>query len=413
MNKVAVVKVNNYYHVKKDIQKLFDLLELPLDNPLGYLIKPGMTVVIKPNFVSHRNLSGDSIWAVVTHPSIIQVMVEYCWQALQGKGEVIIADAPQYDCDWDKLMQIEKLDNVNAEILDLRPYWSKEKHFKSMKKYLDGDPKGAAICLIKGKINKKNIKKLYGASYNRKETMAHHSLQYGSSYLISKTIMDADVIISIPKMKTHKKVGVSLNAKNLVGTVVNKNCLSHYTLGSPNKGGDQYPDDLFTSMELNLIDLERWMYDNLLANGNICLEYLHRFIYWLHNHTLRKLGIKVNENKRLFDAGNWHGNDTCWRMVADLMEIFKNKKMFSIIDGIIGGDGNGPLAPNEVPSGLLLAGDNLLNVDLTAIWMMGFDMSKIPFYKISNPLYDVVYNFDIDSCIKFKPHLGWKGYIEL
>jgi len=100
-------------------------------------------------------------------------------------------------------------------------------------------------------------------------------------------------------------------------------------------------------------------------------------------------------------------------MVADLMEIFKNKKMFSIIDGIIGGDGNGPLAPNEVPSGLLLAGDNLLNVDLTAIWMMGFDMSKIPFYKISNPLYDVVYNFDIDSCIKFKSHIGWKGYIEL
>lgn len=34
---------------------------------------------------------------------------------------------------------------------------------------------------------------------------------------------DADVYISIPKLKTHQKVGVTLNLKGLVGSISNKN----------------------------------------------------------------------------------------------------------------------------------------------------------------------------------------------
>jgi hypothetical protein len=69
--------------------------------------------------------------------------------------------------------------------------------------------------------------------------------------------------------------------------------------------------------------------------------------------------------------GNWQGNDTCWRMALDLNRalLFANrdgtlrtasqpKRYFCIIDGIIGGQGNGPTDPEPVFSNVLIAGGN-------------------------------------------------------
>jgi hypothetical protein len=42
----------------------------------------------------------------------------------------------------------------------------------------------------------------------------------------------------------------------------------------------------------------------------------------------------------MLDTGNWYGNDTAWRSVADLVYIFiklYEKKVLSIVDGILGG----------------------------------------------------------------------------
>ena len=44
---------------------------------------------------------------------------------------------------------------------------------------------------------------------------------------------------------------------------------------------------------------------------------------------------------------------------------------------MIGGENNGPLAPDPVAAGVLLAGENLLAVDLVAARLMGFDPLKI------------------------------------
>ena len=48
------------------------------------------------------------------------------------------------------------------------------------------------------------------------------------------------------------------------------------------------------------------------------------------------------------NRGAWDGNDTIWRMVVDLYSIIlKNgpRKFFSVIDGVIGGESNGPFCP--------------------------------------------------------------------
>src|SRR5450432_2395732 len=67
-------------------------------NPLGATVRPGQTVVVKPNFVLHRNESGGDIFACITHPSILRALVDYAYIALRGEGRIVIADAPQMNC---------------------------------------------------------------------------------------------------------------------------------------------------------------------------------------------------------------------------------------------------------------------------------------------------------------------------
>lgn len=427
-------------------------------NPLGRLIEPGMSVVLKPNFVLSRHADGKDLFAIITHPSVLRAVMDYCWIALKGTGRILVADTPQYNCNYSELLAATHLGQVcgfyapfiGPEVgnRDLRRYWSAKRHFASQVQPLAGDPEGLVnvdLGRTSALYGKSHEERIYGAVYHRGETIAHHSRER-HNYEISGTVLKADVVISMPKLKVHKKVGVTLNTKGLVGTATNKNTVVHYTLGSPKEGGDQYPEGLFTPAEEFLIKTERWMYDHLLAPRVRALEMIHRSIYWLHNHTTRKLGLKVAEHKRLMDAGNWHGNDSAWRMAVDLLRIFYfadqggtirdtvQRRMFSVIDGVVGGENNGPLNPDPHPSGVLLAGENPLAVDLVATRLMGFDPMKLKMY--ARALADRRHHFglrsarEIDvitdeaalrSCminasspfLDYRPHPGWVGHIEV
>lgn len=447
-------KPNNVY---EGVRNLFFYLgldkenfEKPKWNPLGEIIRPGDKVVIKPNFVLSKHYEGKDIFSIITHPSVIRAVIDYCYIALNGEGEIIIADAPQHDCNFKELLEITNLNKlveflnncgkIEITILDLRDYYSKGKlHFPSNKIKLSGDPLGKVVINL-GKeslvYSHPRPEKLYGAHHNRRETIFHH-LRERQDYEISKTILSSDVLISIPKLKVHKKVGVTLNLKGLVGIATNKNMIVHYTLGPPSAGGDQYPDGWFTKKEELVIKFERWMYDHFLAKRTIRHEFIHRFIYgFLYLKIFRHFGLDIPKEKKLLDAGNWYGNDTAWRMVVDLAKIihfadkegliknFRQRKLFSIIDGVIGGEGNGPLLPDPKKVGLLIGGDNFLAVDLIATKIMGFNPLKLkklsylvkkgeigPSHmeeiEIKSNISDVFHpNF------KFKPHPGWKNYIE-
>ncbi len=426
-------------------------------NPLGWLVKPKMTVVLKPNFVCHRNYEKHDIFAMITHPSVLRAVADYVWIALRGEGKIIVADAPQYDGNWQKLLELTKIDEVAAffnrkqqnsfEVRDLRNYWSQKKHFPSMVEKLAGDPQGSLQINLGSESAIKNINdvsRLYGAVYHRRELIKNHTGDK-QVYELSKTVMEADVVISIPKLKTHKKVGVTMNIKGLVGICTNKNLIVHYSLGSKKEGGDQYPPNHFTPMEERLIKTERWMYDTFLAKQSVPLEYVHRSIYWLHGKFIKPFGIGVAKEKRILDVGNWSGNDSAWRMCVDLIKIlmFADKKgklhktpqrrLFSIIDGIIGGENNGPLAPEPNYSGVLIASENLFAADVVGTRLMGFDADKIKIFTnlSTDKSYDFGFKqFDEISVISsnnemvecfhnknkffnYQPHLGWIGEIEI
>ncbi len=456
---------SNENAVYDGIRELFHLLGYDKErfgsslwNPLGGIIETGMTVVIKPNFVLSKHSSGKDIYSIITHPSVLRALADYCWIALHNSGKIIFADAPQYDCNFQELLQATRLDEVSdfyagysgpeVRISDLRRYWSSWKHFASLLQPLPGDKEGNVTVRLGRKsalYGKEAANKLYGAVYNRAETIAHHSGPV-HDYELSATVMKADVVISVPKLKVHKKVGVTLNAKGLVGVSTNKNYLVHYTLTPPSKGGDQYPDGLFSWREEKLIRLERWMYDHLLSPRNKILEYIHRSVYWLHNRTTKHIGITIDPRKRLLDAGNWYGNDSAWRMTVDLLRAFyyadsngvlhdtAQRRTFSLVDGVIGGENNGPLAPDPKSAGILLAGENLIAVDLVASRLMGFDPLKMQLYceilkdRELSPGINGIDGIKVVSSVRewercfvdmqnpyldFKPHPGWAGHLEV
>ncbi len=106
---------------------------------------------------------------------------------------------------------------------------------------LPGDPNGYIRINLKDKsefFNKKNME-YYGADYDMEETRKYHN-EIDNIYVMSKTILSANVFINMPKLKTHKLGGVTISLKNLVGTCVIKNSIPHHTLGSPENGGDKF-----------------------------------------------------------------------------------------------------------------------------------------------------------------------------
>lgn len=241
------------------LKEMFNLLGYPKKNPFSKFIEPGMTVFIKPNWVASRWREScehkDDLFCIITHPNVIEAVADYVALALNGKGKIIIGDNPSIDADFEELMQtieiqhLKRKYDVPCEILDLRPlicdnlsnYGNKERMVA-----IKGDPDGQKTINLgkKSQLYGLNPKLFHGVFDQRKDTIKAHTGET-QLYGFSKTIYDSDVYISIPKMKTHHKVGVTLNLKGLVGTITEKDHLVHWRVGFPMIGGDEYPN--FTS----------------------------------------------------------------------------------------------------------------------------------------------------------------------
>ena len=63
-------------------------------NPLGSLVGPGATVLIKPNMVLDVHPRGGDINALITHGSVIRALLDYTYLALGGRGRIVIGDSP-------------------------------------------------------------------------------------------------------------------------------------------------------------------------------------------------------------------------------------------------------------------------------------------------------------------------------
>ena len=367
-------------------------------NPLKELVKKGDRVVIKPNLVSDKHREGGELFSIITHPSIIRAVCDYVLIALEGEGEIIIADAPQANTDFNNLLKETNLlevvefyssrTNVKVEVRDLRQLIVSDYEDSTTRDYADRDPEGYSVINLaeKSRLNKLNgIERIYGADYNRSEVREHHR-EGKHEYCVANTILKADVIINLPKVKTHRKAGVTLSLKNMVGINGNKNFLPHFRIGVPEDGGDEYAE--LDKGQKKVMYSKRYLQDRLLSKNSKALE----FIYGVFSRGYKILTKRKNkeEKKSIICAGNWYGNDTIWRTVLDLNYILlyaakdgtlrrnQQRRYFTILDGVWAGEGEGPLVPKMRKFGYIIAGQNPICTDLVTIKLMGLDCCKIP-----------------------------------
>ena len=235
------------------VGEALDALGLPDD-----YVRPHDRVVLKPNWVKEHDERhpGPGQWEhVVTHPAVIEAVIRWAGTQLAGSGSITICDAPQTDssfavlnqyCDLDEMVERCRRDfpGTTIELLDLRPEeWHAVDGVTVSKTQLPGDPAGETFVGLNDAsefVGFHGDGRLFGASFNMAETNERHSGEC-HEYMLCRTPMDADVLINLPKLKSHKKVGVTCALKNLVGINANKNWLPHHTEGTPDQGGDQFP----------------------------------------------------------------------------------------------------------------------------------------------------------------------------
>jgi len=419
-------------------------------NPLAWLIKPGDSVLLKPNLIAEQCEKSAEWFHLITNGSVLRVLIDYAYLALKGRGRIQVADAPQTDSTIAVLRERIGIDAIQefykqrlgfeVEFIDLREeFWESRDGIVTKRHIIRGDPMGTVRLDLGRESYFAEIdplrRKYYGAFYDVEQTNRHHH-EGIHEYMVARSPLSADVFISVPKMKTHKKVGVTLNLKGLVGITGDKNYLPHYALGSPEENGDQFPARRTAAVVENALVGQA---KKLLAHGNPLATFVSR---------KAKMGLyKIfGSGDQKIRAGNWWGNDTCWRMSLDLNQLllYANpdgtfcstpKRYFSLVDGIVAMEGNGPVAGNPRPTGLLIAGSDPAPVDAVATTIMGFDYRKLPIvyrsfgsrrFAIANgdpdeiPVLSNCAAFNKRLCdirpqdtLGFKPHFGWAGKVEL
>jgi uncharacterized protein (DUF362 family) len=364
-------------------------------NPLGDLVHRGGKIVLKPNFIRHWNpLASEGVVCVITHGAVLRAIADYAWIACGSEGSVAIAEAPQMDCDWDRIREIVGLDELVAEfarvgrsleVIDLRrEAVTFEDGIVVSRVTLPGDPAGYRVVELERKSffegSGLDPDRMRGADYDPGPTSLHHR-EGRNDYLLSETVLSADLVVNLPKIKTHKKTGVTLSQKNLVGINGDKNWLPHHCVGSAHEGGDEFP-------EPRLIDRLRsrateWARPRLQAGRGLGL------------FRLARRAEKAARGDDFIRAGNWYGNRTTWRMCLDLNRCFLYsdakglhldaaapvRKSLHLLDGIIAGEDGGPLAPRARPLGAIIASTDPVAADLVAVRLMGFDEQQLPILR--------------------------------
>ena len=166
-SKVSVVRCDDYTldHVRSAVKKSFSYL-----GGLEKFVKKDQRVLIKPNLLSAKDPSR----AITTHPSLVQAVIE----EVQKIGATpILGDSPG---------GVER---------GVKRVWE-----------------NTQMSLVAGATGAKLVAFESGGVYERRT-------QEGKKYFIAKPMLDADVVISLPKLKTHTLTLMTCAVKNMFGSI--------------------------------------------------------------------------------------------------------------------------------------------------------------------------------------------------
>lgn len=357
-------------------------------NPLGDIIRPGDFVVIKPNMVKDYN-DISQYECTLTHPSVIRAVIDYCLIAKPGR--LILGDAPiqganfeklKRDYHYDTILEFYHKKGVLIEFVDFRDLVvSADKGLiRTLKQVEDSERQYVKVDLGKKSYHySPGREKRYGINSYVEEKLNenHHGEKH--VYAVSRHILEADVIINLPKPKTHRYAGITGAQKNFIGMCSDKESLPHFTKGGPSTGGDEtnkdsvWPKIISECNRKYLLDCKQGQY--------------RRAFLW---YGLGRLFVKT-KRKDTFIEGSWYGNDTIWRTILDLNKVIyyvkkdgtldfdkMRRKCLVIGDMVVAGQREGPLLPSAKKIGAIVASRNCAVFDYVFCKMAGFHESYIP-----------------------------------
>jgi len=413
--------------------------------PEGYfrrIVKAGDRVLIKPNWVLERNWSGCGEVCLFTQHELIAAVVALV--AACRPSRIVIGDSPIQNCNFGILvndrvraMLTEAAGDIPLEIVDFRRTVTANNDFargvttdlRPMDRYalfdLGRDSILEPLNAAKGDYRITN--------YDPRKLAEKHG-PGRHQYLIAKEVFEADVMINMPKLKSHKKAGMTGALKNLVGINGNKDFLPHHRVGGSGWGGDCYPG------RAPLKRAAEWAADH--ANMHLGTR---RYSMWagvrdgftgLHRRWSRYGDADME--------GSWYGNDTVWRMTLDLNRILlygdadgtladaPRRTVYTLTDALMAGDGEGPLSPKPLALGSVTFTSDAVLSDYAHCFLMRFDWKKVAtvreaFNRFRYPLTtikpdDVLFVVNGRTCSSeqlaceygrsFVASIGWQDHVE-
>ncbi len=359
-------------------------------NPLGEWISPGDRVFVLPNFVAHRR-EGESLedfQAKCTHAAVLRPVLDYILIANRDAARIAVGNAPLQGCDYARVSEQTRMAELAAYYhertgaamgpMDLRQLQSRWTRFGALLESRVVDEPAVEFDLgadsYLDPLFARGRALVRVGDYPPADTMAYHDVGR-HVYVLSRRVMEADVIVSVPKLKTHQKVGITCALKGTVGAIARKECLAHHRRGGPEDGGDEYPaSSPVRSLYSRLTDLAD-------ASGTGPADNTVRI-------AAKILGRAVASGNGI-RGGAWYGNDTAWRMVMDIARILRygrldgtmadtpQREHIAFIDGVTAGEGEGPLRPTARQCGAVGFASDPVWADDVCARMMGFDPDSI------------------------------------
>ncbi len=329
-----------------------------LDNPLRGLVRAGDSVTIKPNWCTQACFPFP-----ITHPSVVYPLVEYALQA--GASKVTIVEAPMTlarGCDWfwssalvgvDSMIRLirDRFDGVDVRFVD-----GNADDFV----WVDaGEASELRACEFAGLDHDGHTGFAKNMFFDVADCHGNKPGKYRPGLsAIARSYLDCDVFINVPKLKTHGYTGMTAAIKNLMG--LNIRSTIH-----------QMPADVLRAYK-DRPDYAEWRESPMRDVPHFDRSKLSgKTGFWL--------GVTEEDRYNLGFA-----NDVLWRTLADVNKIIlyaaangrvmdvPQRRCLTVVDGIIGTDGNGPVNDSTVHSNCIIAGGDPVAVDAAGAYVMGW-----------------------------------------
>ncbi len=314
---------NGAYHLVREALRLFQPAGFGQAewNPLEDLIHPGDRVLIKPNLVDA------SVWTQgqMTHPAILRPIIDYAYKACGPTGQIMVGDGPWSVDVFDPLVD-------TTGIRTLVQHLTEAYGIPVILQDLNAVDHETTPLVDLGALSALHAepRTWYDA---HGEVLAEGGDPGIGSYRISPPVLEADVVISVPKAKVHCSGGITVAMKNMIGII------------------------------------PAW--DGAYGDG-----------------VLKECAHTSDVDRAAGKRGLYLDNDTIWRSMADLnrivryadkqgtMQTHPQRRTLVIVDALVAAEAS-QYDPHPYPLNTVILGADPIAVDAVTARCMGFDPQRL------------------------------------